>query len=104
MRLTPAGFRQVYEAVRRDPDAAKAFAEEIDSDPRAVLDHLFRLTKGQQAAIANTSDAELRRRAGSLLKQLRSKAPNAMRFDPNATKPAPHHHKFTCTCSILEEV
>ena len=102
VRLSPAGFKQIYDALRRDPAAAKAFANEIESDPRGVLEHVFRLTKGQQTAIGNTSDAELKQRSAALVTALRSKNPGDMTFDPygGKGKPAPEDAMLTCTCMV----
>lgn len=104
VRLSAAGFKKLYESVCADPAAAKAIADEIEADPRGVLTRVFKLTKPQQAAIENTSDAELRRRGHALLAELRSATPKPLRFRPRGeakyTGAPPPRHLLSCTCYI----
>jgi hypothetical protein len=103
-RLSSAGFKKLYENVRADPALAKVIADEIEADPRGMLERVFRLTKAQQAAIGNASDAELRKRAHALLTELRSGEPKPLQFHPNGeAKPDydPGRNRIlSCTCFI----
>jgi hypothetical protein len=102
VRLSPTGFSKLYTIVRTNPDAAKTLADEIEADPRGVLERLFKLTKLQKRAIANTSDDVLRGRAKGLLGELRSEAPSAMQFCPkdpdDAGGAATGAQIMGCTC------
>lgn len=104
VRLSSAGFKKLYESVRADPAAAKAIAEEIEADPRGVLERVFALTKPQQEAIGNASDAELRRRAQPLLVELRSGQPKPLRFHPRGDEKPTYGTTplriRSCTCFI----
>lgn len=103
-RLSTAGFKKLYESVRHDPVAARQIADEIEADPRGVLECLFALTKPQKEAIGNTSDAELHRRAKVVVTALRSRAPTSLRFRPHGDKKPPgKDHILSCTC-IIDEV
>jgi len=102
-RLSTAGFHRLYEGLRNDPAAAKAAADALESNPRAVLHRYFRLTKAQEQAIANTSDDELRRRCREVVTQLRSASPGPLTFharekDRRRT-PTPLKTE-SCTCII----
>lgn len=105
VNLSPAGFKKLYESVRTNQVAATTMAEEIEANPRNVLEHLFKLTKKQQTAIDNTSDDDLRHRARVLLAELRSEAPNALQFLPvdpqEAHKGTGREYGWTCTCLFV---
>jgi hypothetical protein len=101
-RLSTAGFKKLYDSTCADPAAARAIADHIEKDPRAALEHVFKLTKAQREAIANTSDAELRKRAHALLRELRSDKPGRLRFHPTGGEPSsgPPYQIRSCTCLI----
>jgi hypothetical protein len=97
------GFRKLYDSVRANPVIATAIADEIQADPRGVLERLFKLTKKQKTAIEMTTDDELRLRAKALLAELRSKSPARLQFYPIAPPPADgaetgRNEILTCTC------
>jgi hypothetical protein len=107
VRLSSAGFDRIYRVVRQDPALAKILAQRIEEDPRSALNHVFKLTKNQLFAIANTTDDELRRRAARVVAELRSASPGKLRFDPGLRQSDLNlpidYHTLTCGCSFDDE-
>ena len=99
VRLSTAGFDRLYRLVRDDRDLAKTIAKAVEKDPRSALHQMFRLTKNQKLAIDNTSDEELRRRASTLIRALRSDEHVPLRFDPGLKRP-PGGRIDTCGCAL----
>jgi hypothetical protein len=97
VRLSTVGFDRLYRLMREDRDLARAVARAVEQDPRSALHQAFRLTKNQKLAIDNTSDEELRRRASTLIRALRSDEGVALRFDPGPKLP-PGGRVDTCGC------
>jgi hypothetical protein len=104
VRLSTVGFKKLYESTCADPAAARAIADEIEADPRGMLERVFKLTKAQREAIGNTSDAELRRRARALLTELRSASPKKLHFRPHGGSGSGDEDSApkirSCTCYI----
>ena len=82
VRLSRAGFKKLYENLRKDPDAAMRCAVEFEKDPKGVLERVFKLTKKQKEAFENTSDDKILHRARLLLTELRSEKPRPLQFHP----------------------
>jgi hypothetical protein len=91
-----AGIQNLYEQVRQDPGAAKAIADEIAANPRAVLEQLFTLSSSQSAALAKASDVHLRQKAQPIINALRSSTPGKLpiRTDANLQ---PDVATFSCS-------
>jgi hypothetical protein len=96
-----AGFQKLYEQVRQDPGAAKIVADEIDANPRAVLEQLFILSSSQSEALTKVSDEHLRNKAKTLVNDLRSQTPGQLKVNIQSTgtdaSVQPSEAAFSCS-------
>jgi hypothetical protein len=102
------GFERLYERVRKDRAVARSIADEIEADPKRVLEHAFQLSREQQRLLDHASDHELRRQTEVLLTQLRADEPGPLKLvaatpDRAAGGKPPPRWTWSCPCLLPTE-
>jgi hypothetical protein len=94
--FSPEGFERLYEPLRKDHAAAKVIADEIEANPKRVIEHAFTLSKEQQEHFDKASDQELKRQARVLIDELRTEEPGPVQLISSTwqERDRKDHHKL----------
>lgn len=92
------GLQQLLALGQENPAGVATAIEMLQSDPKAALSSLFRLTPSQQATIDATSEAVVAERVAPAIQALQSGQLTGWVLDPGV--PEPDVLGGDCTCHV----